>query len=549
MLEEKPRSHAKLPTILFAALVCLFCLWVLSLPLFPTQDGPMHKYYVHVIASLFSGSHTYNSYEIRRPFPPYATHYAVLLGLIRFLSVDLAEKILVVLIFLCTAYGFRYCARCLGPSGNWVSLCMVPLLLHWSLVMGFLNYSLAVGLFFWAAGLWSRAGDVRLWLTFAGVIILLALTHPVPLLLLLAFCSLDLLIRILQRSPAENYRWRCLGLTIVGVSLLFPLLSVDRSRSASNLHSFGLHKDALISSLAMFGISPFDTRSRNLLINCYRLGLLALLVACLALAASGFIRRLRARELRPADNMLILSVAILFAIPILPASMNGSDFFAQRLMIFGWLLAIAAASVYPTPERLERLAPTFAVTLSLLVLLPAEFFIRPVARQLFALENQPLPDRSRGIAILDPAMLKAVRVQHQLGFNPYLWSGALPFTHADDIMMNSPFLDLKITPLMPAPNGDLLIDRMSSPDEAETLINGNVNLPALPSAMRTSLMASTRLVIFVGTPAALKQGLTPLIGENLAADYACSSHAWYLVCEAPKPSNPLPIGYTGIVSR
>ena len=97
-------------------------------------------------------------------------------------------------------------------------------------------------------------------------------------------------------------------------------------------------------------------------------------------------------------------------------------------------------------------------------------------------------------------MLKAVRVQHQLGFNPYLWSGALPFLHADDVMLNSPFMDQKITPLMPAPGGDLLIDRMSSPEEAERLINGNVDLPALPQRCVLRCLTSTRVVIFVGSP-------------------------------------------------
>ena len=117
----------------------------------------MHKYYVHVLASLLSGAHSYDAYVIRHPFPPYATHYAVLLGLTRLVSFDLAEKLLICLIFVCTAYGVRYCARSLGPSGDLLSLCMIPLVLHWSLVMGFLNYSLAVGLFFLAAGLWCRA--------------------------------------------------------------------------------------------------------------------------------------------------------------------------------------------------------------------------------------------------------------------------------------------------------------------------------------------------------------------------------------------------------
>jgi hypothetical protein len=538
ILPKEPEPNRKFTSILFAGLVLVFCVWALSLPLFPTQDGPMHKYYVHVLASLLSGGQSYNAYVIRHPFPPYATHYAVLLGLTRWVSFDLAEKLLICLIFVCTAYGVRYCARSLGPSGDLLSLCMIPLVLHWSLVMGFLNYSLAVGLFFLAAGLWCRAatGRLRLWLFFALVSFLLAFTHPIPLLLLIVFCSLDLLIRLIQsRFSLKDYRWMFFGLAVAGLSFLYPLASVDRSRSVSNLRSIGLHKDALISSVALFGISPFDTRAKNLFINCYRLEVYGLLLGCLALAAAGFLTRWRARQLRSSDSMLILAIAILIAIPILPPSMNGSDYFSQRLMILPWLGAIAAAGGYATPQRLARIAPLFAVVLTFTTLLPAEIFFRPVAHQLFALENQPLPEHAQGLALLDPAMLKAVRVQHQLGFNPYLWSGALPFLHADDVMLNSPFMDQKITPLMPAPGGDLLIDHVSSPEEAERLINGNIDLPGLPPAMRSTLLASTGLVVFVGTPADVEQGLGLLASESLAAYYSCTNHTWYLVCLALKP--------------
>jgi hypothetical protein len=524
-------TSTKSSSILFAVLTLIFCAWALSLPLFPTQDGPMHKYYVHAIASLLSGSQDYRAYVIRHPFPPYATHYAVLLGLTRLVSFDLAEKLLICGIFLCTAYGFRYCARSLGPSGDLLSLAMIPIVLHWSLVMGFLNYSLAVGLFFLAAGLWVRAADgqLRLWILFAVVSFLLAFTHPIPLLLLIVFCGLDLFIRLLQDGfSLRGYRWLFTGLAIPILCFLYPLASVDRSRSAANLHQFGLHKDTVISSLALFGISPFDTRARNLWINGYRLGLYALLLGCLALATAGFLSRWRARQLRPSDSMLVLAVAILLAVPILPSAMNGSDFFAQRLMIFPWLGAIAAASGFAAPQRLRRIAPLFAVALTLITLVPAEIFFRPVARQLLALEKQPLPQHLGALAILDPAMLKAVRVQHQLGFNPYLWSGALPLLQANDVMLNSPFMDQKITPLMSAAGGNLLIDQMPSPEEAERLINGNINLQALPAATRSELLASTGLVVFVGTPADLSQGMTPL-----TARYQCTSYTWYLVCVAP----------------
>jgi hypothetical protein len=220
----------------------------------------------------------------------------------------------------------------------------------------------------------------------------------------------------------------------------------------------------------------------------------------------------------------------LLAIPVLPGTMNGSDFFSQRLMIIPWMGALAAASGYSAPRRLSRVVPVFAICLALTTLLPAERFFRPVAQQLFALEHQPLPEHAEGLAILDPAMLKAVRVQYQLGFNPYLWSGALPFLHADAVMLNSPFMDQKITPLMPAPGGDLLIDQMSSPDQAERLINGNIDLPSLPLAVRSALLASTRVIVYIATPTDVARGLGPIAGNGVAAQFGCTGHGWYLVC-------------------
>jgi hypothetical protein len=542
-------------SLLFAVLVVVFCAWTLSLPLFPTQDGPMHKYYVHVIASLLSGSHTYGMYSIRHPLPPYAIHYAILLGLTKFLSLDLAEKIFICLIFVLTAYSFRYCARSIGPSGDLLSLVMVPLVLHWPVVMGFLNYSLAVGLFFLAAGLWIRAGGIRaegmrpaagqtrLWLPFVITVIVLTLTHPVPLLLLISFCGLDLVIRVFEgyltnRSPGGerpgfslgNYRWPLFGFIVACLSFLYPLASADRSRSVANMHSAALHLDGVISSMALAGISPFDTRSTNLLIDLYRLGLYAILFGCLALAARGWAGRGRSRALGPGDTLLVGAIAVLIAIPILPQEMNGSDYFAQRLMIFPWLAAIAAASSYPSPRRLVRIAPVFAVVMAALTLIPAEIFIRPVARQLASLEAQPLPKDTGGLAILDPAMLKAVRVEHQLGFNPYVWSAALPFIHADDVMLNSPWMDLTIMPIEAAEGGHLLIDEMSSIGQAARIINGNIDLPEMPPELRSPLLASTDVIVFIGVPADVKRGLAPLVGAGQAARYACTDHAWYLVC-------------------
>ena len=398
--------------------------------------------------------------------------------------------------------------------------------------MGFLNYSLAIGLFFLAAGLWIRAGGGARGAPGRG---------PDP--IVAALCdhrhcfdvdssgtaaASDFILRAGPRPlrsfedylndrslPASgerpgfslgNYRWPLFGFVVACLSFLYPLASADRSRSVANLHSTALHLDGVISSIALAGISPFDTRSTNLLIDLYRLGLYAILFGCLALAARGWARRWRARALGPGDTLLVGAIAVLIAIPILPQEMNGSDYFAQRLMIFPWLAAIAAASSYPSPRRLARIAPVFAVVMAALTLMPAEIFIRPVARQLASLEAQPLQEDTGGLAILDPAMLKAVRLEHQLGFNPYVWSAALPFHPCRRRYVEQSLDGSDDHADQAAEGGHLLIDEMSSTAQAARIINGNIDLPEMPPALRSPLLASADVIVFVGVPGGRQAG-------------------------------------------
>jgi hypothetical protein len=90
------------------------------------------------------------------------------------------------------------------------------------------------------------------------------------------------------------------------------------------------------------------------------------------------------------------------------------------------------------------------------------------------------------------------------------------------VMLNSPFMDQKITPLMPSTGGDLMINQMSSADEAEHLINGNIDLLVLPQVVRSRVLSSAGFVVYVGTP-------NDAVSKSLAG-YRCTSHDWYLVC-------------------
>ena len=105
-LETGLHRASRMNSLLFAFLLLSLCVWILSLPLFPSQDGASHKYYAWVVQHILSGdSWITKTYAIRRPIPPYASQSMVLVALARTMSLDMADKIFACLVVVSTALG------------------------------------------------------------------------------------------------------------------------------------------------------------------------------------------------------------------------------------------------------------------------------------------------------------------------------------------------------------------------------------------------------------------------------------------------------------
>ena len=196
--------------VLFAVVVA-YCAWVLSLPLFPTQDGAVHLYYAQVISRLLSKSALYSQYfAIRYPIPPYAVHYVLLMGVTKLLPPLVAEKAIVCLTISTFVYGFRSLARKLGPSAGIATLWIVPLSLNWMMGMGFYSFCLSMALGLWAMAFWLRAVKVRTfgsWAAYYVCLTVILFTHPVPLAITVAFVASELMLRVIQQVLREKEKW------------------------------------------------------------------------------------------------------------------------------------------------------------------------------------------------------------------------------------------------------------------------------------------------------------------------------------------------------
>src|SRR4051812_4127416 len=168
--------------IVFAALVATLCAWILTLPLFPSQDGAAHVYYAEVSRDLLQGHPAFaHDFRIARPFPPYSLHAYLLMALLQGASPEMAEKLLACLCVIVGALGLAYLARQLGRSAAAVAALASPFLLHRWIFLGFYGYALGVGVALAAIGVWMRPQKSSRHR--AMFLILTALTlfaHPVP---------------------------------------------------------------------------------------------------------------------------------------------------------------------------------------------------------------------------------------------------------------------------------------------------------------------------------------------------------------------------------
>jgi hypothetical protein len=524
---------------LFILLLALYCWWIVSLPLFPTQDDPMHLYYVSVLSHLDQGSSTFfpifeKFFFVRHPLPPYTVHYVILRWLTGFLSSVQAEKCMACLILVTTAFGLRFLAQAVGKNSGVMSLWIIPVSLSWPLFMGFHNYCLSLGFGLWALGIWFRAArsDNRaLYLLFLLVIVLILFTHPVPLLFVLAIVAADVFIRLGQDAffraePARQllvgHRWRILFAALAFSSLTYVAHFVNRSNTAKNLTEH-FSRAEVASSLIRLDSLWFATGAMSQL---YRVALYASLLLSLYFAFHHLRHSWKNRELDASAVLLLCALAMIVVVPLLPRDMNGSEHFSDRLVICIWIAVIAAASSGPAfRPRLSNIVAISAALLALFAIGLADHLIRPVANRLSLIEQVPVKPHRLGI------LLDAPIREHDpyLTFDPYArWAGARYFRRSNAVLLNSPWLDLPILPLGLRPNP--LTDRFS-PFELTVTPSFHQHLLASP-ADRQAVLSAIDLIVFVGRPQPRPSAPDPLLANDSAHRWRCTQNVWYFVCEA-----------------
>lgn len=523
----------------FLLLVGAYCVWVLTLPLFPSLDGSLHLYYASVLGTLLSGSNVFSSYYfIRHILPPYALHYYFLIATAHFFGYVVADKLLVCLIFVVTAFGFRYLARYLGPSGDLLSLLAVSLLLSWPLGMGFYNYSLAIGMALWALGMWYRAVDRQshtLWVGFLLIVVLMVLTHPVPTLLVYVVIGMDVAWRI--ASAIRNRNGACFGCRSFLPDLLYMLAAWSTAvyiavftgahRVIGNITQTYPRKPELIALAKLSTLAIFS--GSQLSVFAYRLSLYFILFVALWMATRGLKQAWQSGRARAIAILFVCSLALLVIIPLLPPVMNGANYFAQRLVIVAWLGMLAAASGYGGMALRTRRAATVCILIYAVVVLGfANARIRPVAASISQIETGPIYGSYKtGLTLSLPTAPDPTT----LNYFPYYWAGTRYFRQTKSTLLNGGWLYESYLPL----GSKLQSITDNFPPEIQDSPGNAYRLLLDSKATRERVMPRVNLVVFTGRqiPANLTQIVQTLDDGEPSRIWNCDSASWYSVCTAP----------------
>jgi hypothetical protein len=435
-----------------AALALLFCtaLVVLAVPVFPSQDGPVHLYYVDVLRSLLTHSGPYvNYFEIKSLLTPYSLEYYSLLGLEFIFSPLLSERILVCCYILAFGFGYRYLVHSVAIRGSAWTLAGIPFCMNSPVYLGFLNYSFGVALALFLCGFWIRyQGSLRRAqvLSALACFLLMLLTHPLPVVFFLLFAGIHTLALFAREAAASPGRWTSalrararpvallalMAVSLAGWVRLFvnPSQHYPPSHHGSWLVAWSR---ATVDTLLLWPVAPFISRA-------YRAGLL-LLLATVVLAACAGIWRRRRRASSAAIALGASSVVCFLAVVAGPENggVSGAAYIPERLAIFWVMFLIAAAASFRPARQWSLAVGAVALCVGCFVVPYQWSRTTQLAREMQpVLQTPAVKAGSIGVSTRE----ENLKGPADLGFDPFISAGVHYYRRSGALMANALFLDM-----------------------------------------------------------------------------------------------------------
>jgi hypothetical protein len=534
---------------LYLVIPVLYCGWVFSMPVFPSQDGPLHLYLAEIFRQLLA--HTpgvySDTYFVKHYLPPYSLYYYSLAGLGTLFSMEVADKLIVCCFFLVFALGVRALCRVVSGDAEWAPFLALPVLINWPLMMGFVNYSLGTGFACFALAIWCRnvgKSGIGRRIGFLALLVVIILTHPVPWMFVVGFALFDLGLRMVRyrlvkdrtkaRSILDFFRLD-LGAALIGCLGYFYLRYFQNAPVPPEpLDHPHVHYTYL--QIAFFRAMEY-LRTRGLTVFSgthgaplvYRLTLCFLFGSALFLGMRHSRRMLRSGRWTLTETWMTFGLLFLLAMPFIPSDLNGSFFFAWRLMVLLYLSIVIAASGGMRDNAWPAMVLALVAAGASIFNLDLAFrYISPVARDIATLWTAPVVSTDK------PGMM--IRLQEadyppSLNYDPLASAAAHYFRRNNLLLFNTSWVNLSIIPVQPRADHLHLLDErfiintphlgmtlMKTPDEAKRTLSRVGYVITLPPSDQPVEQ----------NPFAAAKGGTSL--PAYAAGWGCINHRTWDIC-------------------
>lgn len=390
-----PRRWITAEGLLFGVLLVLHVALIWAFRFVPTQDGPGHQALAFILRQIGrpDAGLLRQYYVLNREALPNGFIFFLMNRVLRFLTVPVAEKVLLAVYAVLLPVSVRYALRAIDRRSGFLAVLSFPFLFNYTLHMGFFNFCFSLPAFFFTVGYWLRHGERMTPLKTAGLALLILwvyFCHPVTLVMtvaaLLTLAGWRLLLD-LRAGSASLWRgarhW-----------LLAPILAL--LPSVILMASFlGKRIGSKIDFL------PLSVKIRHLA-GLYSLASLSHwtppLAAALALlfyvVAFQCLRQRGRRPFETRDGLLVVVLVFLAAYFLAPSEISGGGFVNHRLLLFPFLALILWLGAFDHSERQQRWILFVAAGLSVLFLV--------VYARAYALIDQPLAEIAEAGEHMEP---------------------------------------------------------------------------------------------------------------------------------------------------
>ncbi|MFY9819843.1 MAG: hypothetical protein WAM82_00570 [Thermoanaerobaculia bacterium] len=364
-----PRRRIPGEALLFGVLLVLHVALIWAFRFIPTQDGPGHQALAFILRQYgrADAGLLRQYYALNREALPNGFIFFLMNRVLSFLTVPLAEKVLLTVYAVLLPVSVRYALRAVDRRAGFLAVLSFPFIYNYTFHMGFFNFCFSLPAFFFTVGYWLRH-DGRMSALRTAILALLILwvyfCHPVTLVMtvaaLLTLAGWRLLLD-LRAAPGTLWvgarRWLLAPLLALLPAVILMAAFLGR-RMGSKIDFLPLW----VKIKHLVGLYSLASLSHWTPPLAVALALLFYVVALLCLRQRGRCPP----EAR--DGLLLVVLVFLIAYFLAPSEISGGGFVNHRLVLFPFLALILWLGAFDHPESRRRWIQIAAAGLAVLFL-------------------------------------------------------------------------------------------------------------------------------------------------------------------------------------